>query len=147
VGKLARWLRMMGYDTTLFTGEDDSRMVVNALRQGRLILTRDTQIMKRGVITSGRVKAILIDSEEPERQIKQVITTLNLDCRFRPFTLCLECNQPLRGISKDEIEERVPAYVFQTQNDYMECPVCHRLYWPGTHWQSMTRKLESLSKG
>jgi len=147
VGKLAKWLRMMGYDTTLFTGEDDSRMIVNALRQERVILTRDTQIMKRGVVTSGRVKAILIESEEPEQQISQVIESLNLDCQFKPFTLCLECNQPLRAISKEAIRERVPPYVFQTQDNYMECPVCYRIYWPGTHWQSMTRKLEKLSKG
>ena len=147
VGRLAKWLRMMGYDTMLFTGDDDSRMVVTALRQERLILTRDTQIMKRGVVTSGRVKAILIDSEEPEHQMRQVIESLKLDCQFRPFTLCLECNQPLREISKETIRDRVPPYVFQTQDAYMGCPVCNRIYWPGTHWQSMKQKLEKLSKG
>ena len=147
VGKLAKWLRMMGYDTVLFTGEDDSRMIIIALRQERVILTRDTQIMKRGVVTSRRIKAILIESEEPERQIRQVIASLNLDCQFRPFTICLECNQPLRETSKEQVKDLVPPYVFQTQSYYMECPACHRIYWRGTHWQAMARKLEQLGKG
>ena len=147
VGKLAKWLRMMGYDSVLFTGEDDSRMIVIALRQERVILTRDTQIMKRGVVTSGRVKAILIESEDPGQQMQQVIESLNLDCQFRPFTICLECNQPLRETGKEQVKDLVPPYVFQTQDYFMECPACHRIYWQGTHWQAMTRKLEQLCKG
>ncbi len=147
VGKLARWLRMMGYDTLFFNGDDDSRMVAIALREGRVILTRDTQIMKRGVVTSGRLKAILIEWEKPEQQIRQVMKSLNLDCQLEPFSLCLECNQPLEERSKEEVKDRVPPYVFQTQEQYMECPACHRIYWRGTHWQEMTRKLEELGKG
>ena len=147
VGKLARWLRTMGYDTLFFTGDDDWQMVITALAEGRVILTRDTQIMKRGVVTSGRLKAILITSDKPELQIQQVIESLNLDCQFRPFTICLECNQPLLERSKEEVKELVPPYVFQTQNQYVECPTCHRIYWRGTHWQAMTKKLKRVRKG
>ena len=147
VGKLAKLLRIMGYDTLFFNGEDDSHMVATALAEGRVILTRDTQIMKRRLVTSGRLKAILIESDEPEQQMCQVINTLNLDCQFKPFTICLECNQPLVERSKEEVKDRVPPYVFRTQNQYMECPTCHRIYWRGTHWQAMTRKLEKLCKG
>ena len=147
VAKLAKWLRMMGYDTELFDGDDDSRMIVIALRQGRVILTKDTQIMKRGVVASGRLKTVLITSDEPELQIQQVVETLKLDCQFRPFTLCLECNQPLVERSKEEVKELVPPYVFQTQNQYMECPACHRIYWKGTHWQAMARRLEKFKQG
>jgi len=147
VGKLAKLLRTMGYDTVFFGGSDDSNMVSIALADGRVILTRDTQIMKRRVVTSGRLKAILIDSDEPEQQIRQVISTLNLDCQFKPFTICLECNQSLLERSKEQVKDLVPPYVFQTQNQYMECPACHRIYWRGTHWQAMTRRLEKLVKG
>jgi len=142
VGKLARWLRMMGYDTLFFNGDDDSRMIATALAEGRVILTRDTRIMERRLVTTGRLKAILIGYETPELQIKQVIETLNLDIHFRPFSICLECNQPLAERSREQVRERVPPYVYQTQEQYMECPVCHRIYWRGTHWQAMTRKLE-----
>ncbi|MFC2026792.1 Mut7-C RNAse domain-containing protein [Chloroflexota bacterium] len=142
VGKLTRWLRMMGYDTLFFNGEDDSRMIATALAEGRVILTRDTRIMERRLVTTGWLKTILIAYETPELQIKQVIETLNLDIHFRPFSICLECNQPLAERSREQVRERAPPYVYQTQEQYMECPACHRIYWRGTHWQAMTQKLE-----
>jgi uncharacterized protein with PIN domain len=146
VGKLAKWLRMIGYDTLFFNGSDDSQMVATALAEGRVILTKDTQIMKRRVVTSGRLKAILIQSDEPERQMRQVIDSLNLDWQFKPFTICLECNQPLVERSKQQVSDLVPPYVFKTQNQYMECPACHRIYWRGTHWQAMTEKLKKFAR-
>jgi uncharacterized protein with PIN domain len=144
-GKLVRWLRMMGYDSLFFTGSDDSDMVRQALAEHRIILTRDTAIMKRRVVTSGRLGVVLIESEEPEQQMRQVIERLELDCRFRPFTLCLECNTPLVERMPDEIQGRVPPYVYRTQQQYMECPACRRIYWRGTHWAAMMRKLEKLA--
>jgi len=146
VGKLAKWLRIMGYDTLFFNSRNDAHMIATALAEGRVILTRDTQIVKRRVITSGKLKAILIQSDKPELQMHQVIDTLSLDCQFRPFTLCLECNQALVVRNKQEVKDLVPPYVFQTQNQYMECPACHRIYWRGTHWQAMTQKLEKFIK-
>jgi uncharacterized protein with PIN domain len=144
VGKLTGWLRLMGYDTRFFDGDDDSELVAMARAEGRVILSRDTRIMERRLITSGQIRAVLIDSDQPERQIHQVIDTLGLDSRLRPFSLCLECNQPLVERGKDEVKDLVPPYVFKTQDYFMQCPNCQRLYWRGTHWQAMTQKLESL---
>jgi len=137
---------MTGYDTLFFNGSNDSRMIATALNENRVILTRDTQIMKRRVVTNGRLKAILIQSDEPELQMRQVIDTLHLDCQFKPFTICLECNQPLLEKSKQQVKDLVPPYVFQTQKQYMECPACHRIYWRGTHWQAMTEKMKKFRK-
>jgi uncharacterized protein with PIN domain len=145
VGKLAKWLRMLGYDSLFFNGGDDSHMVAQALAEGRVILTRDTEIMKRRVIKNGRLKAVLIDSEEPERQMQQLMDTFDLKRHLRPFTLCLECNQTLVAKSPEEVKGLVPPYVFKTQSQYMECPACHRIYWRGTHWEAMSRKLEKLA--
>ncbi len=145
VGKLARWLRMMGYDSLFFDGSDDSHMVAQALAEDRVILTRDSAIMKRRVVNSGRIRAILINSEESEQQMRQVMDTLELKRQLRPFTLCLECNQPLVERKWEEVKERVPPYVYKTQSQYMECPACHRIYWRGTHWEAMIKKLEKFS--
>ena len=145
VGKLAKWLRMMGYDTLFFNGSNDAGMIAVAVSDGRVILTRDTQIMKRRLITSGQLKAVLVKSDNPELQIRHVIERLNLDCQFRPFALCLECNQPLLERSKEQVKDRVPPYVFRTQIQYMECPTCYRIYWRGTHWQAMTKRLRKWS--
>jgi len=147
VGKLAKWLRIMGYDTRFFEGTDDTDLVATALAEERVILTRDTQIAKRRLVTNGRIKVILIQSDDPEQQMRQVIHTLNLDCQLGPFTRCLECNQPLMARGKPEVKDLVPPYVFQTQNQYMECPACHRIYWRGTHWQAMTGRLKRFMEG
>ena len=147
VGRLARWLRMMGYDTLLFDHGEDYRMIRIALDEARIIITRDTRIMERRVITSGRLRAILISGDRPEEQIRQVIEHLHLDIDFRPLSLCLECNQPLMERSKEEVADRVPPYVFQTQEQFVECPACHRVYWKGTHWQAMTKKLHGFVPG
>jgi uncharacterized protein with PIN domain len=144
VGKLTGWLRLMGYDTRFFDGSDDSELVAIAKAEGRVILSRDTQIMRRRLITSGQIKAVLIDSDQPQRQIHQVVNTLGLDSRFKPFSLCLECNQVLVERAKDEVKELVPPYVFKTQNYFMQCPNCQRIYWRGTHWRAMTERLESF---
>ncbi len=146
VGKLAKWLRTMGYDTQFFKGSNDSRMVAIALTEGRVILTKDTQIMKRGVITRGRLKAILIQSDQPEMQMQQVVGSLHLDCRFKPFSVCLECNQPLVEKTKEQVKDLVPTYVFKTQNQFMECTSCHRIYWRGKHWQRMRERLNKFGK-
>jgi uncharacterized protein with PIN domain len=146
VGKLAKWLRMMGYDSRFFDGSDDSQMVALALAEGRVILTRDGEIMKRRVITGGRLGAVLIDSEAPERQMQQLMASLDLGRQLRPFTLCLECNQLLVERKREEVRERVPPYVFRTQDQYMECPACHRIYWRGTHWEAMMKRLKKFSE-
>jgi len=145
VGKLAKWLRIMGYDASLFTGEDDGKMVKLALVQNRVILTKDRQIMRRRLVTSGRLKAVLIEDDDAKAQLQQIVEALNLDYQFKPFSICLECNQNLVERDKEGVRDLVPPYVFKTQNLYMECPSCHRLYWRGTHWQTMSQELERFT--
>jgi uncharacterized protein with PIN domain len=144
VGRLARWLRIAGFDTVFINDLDDNRLVRLALSEGRVLLTKDTQILKRRVATSGRLKVILIESEEVKAQLRQVVKTLKLTEKIKPFTLCLECNQPLVPKDKEEVKELVPPYVFETQTQYMQCPACNRVYWRGTHWQRMSRELEKI---
>jgi uncharacterized protein len=146
VGKLAKWLRTIGYDTKLFDHQDDKYLIHMALAENRIILTRDTQMLQRRIIIIGKLKALLITSDTPLRQIQQVIRELGLNPGFKPFSLCLECNQPLEKITQENVKDRVPLYVFRTQTQYAECPNCRRVYCPGTHWQSMVKKLESLTR-
>jgi uncharacterized protein len=144
VAKLAKLLRLMGFDSVYFNGENDTQLVNTALKENRIILTRDTHIQERRPVTGGKVKVILISADNIEEQIQQVTRELYLQDWIRPFTLCLECNQPLAARSKEAVQDRVPPYVWQTQQEYGECPKCWRLYWKGTHWEAMTRRLEKL---
>jgi uncharacterized protein with PIN domain len=143
VGKLARWLRMLGYDTIFVHDIDDGLLVDIGLKEERVLLTRDTQIMLRHAVTSGKVKALLTPEDDPREQMRKVITEMKLD-REREFTLCLECNVPLAPRSRDEVENLVPPYVYKTQTQYQQCPACGRIYWRGTHWEHMNRELEML---
>lgn len=146
VGRLARWLRMMGYDALFYKDIDDNTLISIALKEKRVVLTKDTQIMKRRVVTSGRLKALLIDDDDPRAQARYVAETMGLN-RRRELSLCLECNQPLVPRDRDEVRGLVPPYVFQTQARYLQCPSCHRIYWQGTHWQHMKSELEALERG
>ena len=136
---------MMGFDSLFFSGEDDSQMVRQALAEGRVLLTRDTGIMKRRVVTGGRLKAILMESEEPEQQMRQLVATIDIKTQSRPFTICLECNRLLINRKPAEVKDKVPPYVYKTQKQYMECPGCHRIYWQGTHWKAMLNKLNRIA--
>jgi len=146
VGNLARWLRLIGYDTLLFKQKNDSQMIKTALSEDRVILTKDSQFMRRRLVIDGRLKAIHIKQDDPELQVQEVAQTLNLNYHFKPFSLCLECNQKLIARDKEEVQNRVPAHVFKTQTQYTECPACRRIYWQGTHWQAMVKKLQELQR-
>ena len=144
VGKLARWLRLIGYDTVLLKQKDDAEMIKIALGEDRVILTKDAEFMKRRMVTDGMLKALYTEQDDPQVQIREVVETLSLDYGFKPFSRCLECNQALVARDKEEVKDSVPARVFETQTQYTQCPACHRVYWPGTHWQAMGKNLEDL---
>jgi len=143
VGKLARWLRMLGYDTIFVNDIDDRTLVDIGVKEERVLLTKDTQIMLRRAVTGGKVRALLTSEDDPKKQMRQVIAQMKLD-REREFTLCLECNMPLVPRSKDEVRDLVPPYVYKTQTQYHRCPVCERIYWRGTHWEHMKQVLGRL---
>lgn len=143
-GKMVKLLRLLGFDAVFFTGTSDTQMVDIALAESRIILTRDTHIRERRLVTGGKVQSVLISSDDSEIQVQQVIIELNLQSILKPFSLCLECNYPLQNIPKDKIKERVPPYVWQTRNVFMECCRCRRIYWKGTHWTSMNNRLNRL---
>jgi uncharacterized protein with PIN domain len=145
VGRLAKWLRILGYDTLFINDLDDDELIRIAIDEGRILLTKDTRILRRRVVYDGQLKLVLIKDDDVKGQIRQVVQTLNLD-HTNPFSLCLECNQPLMPREKDEVQELVPPYVFKTQTQYMQCPSCHRIYWRGTHWQRMKGELEKLGQ-
>jgi uncharacterized protein with PIN domain len=144
VGKLARWLRVIGYDTVLFKQKDDAEMIRIALGEDRVILTKDAQFMKRRLVTGGTLRALYIEQDDPQVQVRQVAETLSLNYDFKPFSRCLECNRVLVARNKEDVKRLIPAHVFETQTRYTRCPACRRIYWPGTHWQAMGKKIKDL---
>ncbi|MBI2917730.1 MAG: Mut7-C RNAse domain-containing protein [Chloroflexi bacterium] len=147
VGRLAKWLRVLGYDTLMLdTHSDDNHLVRLAFEQGRVILTKDSHILRRRIVTEGHVHAVFIQDDDVDSQLRQVVSALGLDADIRAFSRCIECNHTLEPRARDQVEGQVPPYVFRTQQEFAQCPQCQRVYWQGTHWQRMRREVESLAK-
>jgi uncharacterized protein with PIN domain len=145
VGRLAKWLRVIGYDTLFVPGVDDTELLRIAMEEGRTVVTRDRYIMERRVVTTGRVKAVLVHSDDFREQMQQVTETLGLGFQSG-FSLCIECNTSLEETSKESVRERVPPFVFSTQERFLVCLACRKLYWRGTHWRNMKAELGGFKK-
>ncbi len=143
VGRLARWLRALGYDARYEPSLSDPELVRLALAEERVLLTRDRDLLQRRVFARGGARAVLLQHDRVLDQLRQVIRELEL----RPeaaLTRCLECNQELQPRTPAAVADRVPPYVRATQRRYSECPGCHRVYWAGTHWTRMRGILAAL---
>jgi uncharacterized protein with PIN domain len=139
LGRLARWLRVIGQDVTYGPHLSGYGLIRAARKEGRLILTRDRRIRKKNP-----PDYLLIDSDRFRDQLKQVIQAYGLDPLKDAFTRCVECNALLQPIAKEAVRERVPSYVFSTQEEFSVCPTCRRLYWPATHQQKMVEELKGM---
>jgi uncharacterized protein len=135
----------MGFDTLLFKGGEDGQLVKIALAENRIIVTRDTRLKERKLIFGGQVKALLLKTDNVLEQARIALTKLDLKSQMRPFSLCLKCNYSLTTVNIQAVQERVPPYVLRTQNNYMECACCKRVYWKGTHWAAMKLNLAQMN--
>jgi uncharacterized protein len=139
LGKLAKWLRIMGQDVIYGQHLSGSGLVRAARTEDRLILTRDCGLKKKQP-----PDFLFIESDHYREQLRQVIQACGLSPLDKPFTRCLECNVILQPRSKMSVEKIVPPYVFSTQENFSWCPKCRRVYWPATHHQRMVEELREL---
>ena len=140
LGTLAKWLRILGYDTQYDPNLDDHHLVGLARAQDRVLLTRDQELARRRGLS-----VLLVTSERLDAQIGQVLAELELE-PDRSFSRCPVCNVPLAEMDREKAQARVPAYVAQTQQVFKSCPACQRIYWRGSHWQRMNDQLARMLK-
>ena len=146
VGRLAKWLRAMGYDALFIPNVDDGDLVKTARREERIILTKDRRLRERRLVTTGELKVLLVQGDRPMEQLRYVADELGL----KPsdgFLRCIECNSELHGVDKKRVVDRVPPFVFRTQELFKECLTCHKVYWRGTHWHNMKREMARVLDG
>jgi uncharacterized protein with PIN domain len=139
LGRLARWLRVLGYDAEWAAGRPDDELLGLAARERRLLLTRDTRLLARRLISRGQVSACFVHDDHLLQQLVQLRADIGLRAVGPPR--CLVCNAELLPISRAAASSKVPDYVAATQTAFKECPRCRRVMWPGTHWQAMLRVL------
>lgn len=139
LGKLAKWLRMLGYDTAYIQDADDDDLVRIAVREDRLLLTRDTALCERRMV---RTRCIFIDWGSTSAQVRQVFDKLGLTLSSdNLFTRCTICNGEITSLDKSEAYGRVPPFVYKTQTEYGYCAKCDKIYWRGTHVQHVIEAL------
>jgi uncharacterized protein with PIN domain len=143
LGRLARWMRALGYDVEYERAIEDDELVRRARSEGRVILTRDTLLARR-VLARGR--CILIEGDRVGEQLRQV-AIMHAPPEGLMLTRCLRCNLRLVGVEKLSVAGRVPPYVYSTQERFSVCNGCGRIYWAATHAEGMVKELERLLKG
>ncbi|MDZ7625541.1 MAG: Mut7-C RNAse domain-containing protein [Ignavibacteriaceae bacterium] len=137
---MTRYLRMMGFDVSYKNNFNDDEIVHISLKEKRAILTKDRGILKRNEVTHG----YWIRSTKVEEQVKEVVSRFDLQKEIKEFTRCIECNKLLKPTKKVSIISQLPPKVAQSQNEFMHCPSCKKIYWKGTHYQKMLTFIRSL---
>lgn len=134
LGKLARFLRLLGFDTRYHNALSDAELVRISTRERRILLTRDRALLKHKALTRG----YWIRATAAEQQVKEVVAALSLTRNARPFTRCMSCNGPLEPVPRSAVADRVPVRVHRSFRKFARCPSCKRIYWRGTHFKRLT---------
>lgn len=139
MGRLAKWLRLMGFDTLLETDYPKGTFA-ERIDPERLFLTRTRPALR----VSLPCRTVFIYSNDPMDQLAEVVgrTALRQE-ELRLFSRCLRCNEPIAAVAREAVARAVPDYVLETQAAFSRCPGCGRVYWPGSH---TTRSLEKIEK-
>jgi hypothetical protein len=141
LGRLARWLRALGYDTLYFRDAPDRRLLAVALSEGRRLLTRDAGLARRA-----RESGLLVRAEGLDAQIREVTLAYGL-AGPRALSRCLECNGLLAASPPETVRDRVPPYTFATRREFWTCRGCGRVFWAGSHVAGIQRRLEPYLRG
>jgi uncharacterized protein with PIN domain len=140
VGKLARWLRVLGIDVLYSNRLQDDEILKIAVAENRIILTRDVAFASRCGEAS---PFVFIEHNDWQSQLQQVVNTYDMK-NFRILSRCVECNSSLEVVDKETIAERVPPYVYQTQHRFSLCRSCDHIYWRGTHVDAILQQISAI---
>ncbi len=143
LGKLARHLRMLGFDADHRTGAEDSDLARRSVAEARTLLTRDRGLLMRAVVRDGR----FVREIEPTRQAIEIVRAFALASVVSPLTRCLECNDVLVAAPANEIRERVPESATALHDRFRWCATCRRVYWEGSHVISLQERIRMILEG
>jgi hypothetical protein len=140
LGKLAKWLRVLGFDVLYFSRIEDDELLRAARREARVLLTRDTALAAR----ARAVRCLLVESERWEDQVRQVLDVFALRAEAAPHTRCIACNLALKPLPKERARNLVVPYVLDRGRAFALCPGCGRVFWKGSHAADMEARLARL---
>jgi uncharacterized protein with PIN domain len=143
LGRLAAYLRMLGFDTLYRNDIQDQELAEIAAREARILLTRDRRLLMRKTVQYGYCVRSLV----PGEQLREVAARYRLSGNAVPFRRCLRCNHPLRPVRKEEVLVRLEPLTRQFFEEFHLCPSCNQVYWKGSHWERMVRIMQDLGVG
>ena len=141
MGKLAKKLRLLGFDTIFRNDLEDDEIVEIAAKDKRIILTRDKGVLKHTNVTHG----YWLRSDNPKIQLGEVIKRFQLQSQFQPFSRCSNCNGKLKSVEKSNLRGRIPDDTLQIFDSFWECTGCANIYWEGSHFERINKWLEGLN--
>jgi uncharacterized protein len=143
LGGLARWLRAAGYQAEWLQGGGAGELLRRAQASGATMLTTDSRLMERALVRGGSVPAQWLPSDLPRTaQLRMLMRDLALKVRA---PRCMSCGGELRAVAKEEVADRIPPRTARWKDEYFVCSGCDRLFWQGTHWERIARRLADLT--
>jgi len=140
LGKLAKWLRVLGYDV-VYLKKAAQKEILENLQAGRTLLTRN----RRAQSWQGKGRVFLVKDNDPKIQLREVVKGLRLvEADGAIFSRCLNCNRPLDAVRREEVREEVPDYIYQRQKEFHRCIDCGKVYWHGSHAVRMRQQLKEI---
>jgi uncharacterized protein len=141
LGRLAAYLRMLGFDTWYERSADDALLASVSSSEGRLLLTRDVGLLKRREIENG----YCVRSHKPHDQLREITSRFALYDRFTPFQRCMDCNGDLHPVAKAEVTDLLPPHTRETKDEFSRCAECSKIFWRGSHHARMLGWIADLT--
>lgn len=144
LGTLARWLRLLGFDTFYATVEmKDDELLQIAKKENRILITRDKELILRA--KNQNIRVTMIDSTDLEKQLIKVLQKNKaIIHESKVLSRCSCCNTPLTEISKQNVKNRVPPKIFEKHNTFWHCSTCNKIYWMGSHYDKIMEKIQTI---
>jgi uncharacterized protein len=143
LGRLAKWLKILGFDVLFFSKAEDKELVELSRREGRVLLTRDSGLIEK---TKKRENRLFVRSDDWEDQVVQVLDEYGLWDEVWPNSRCIACNRALKPLAKARARNLVTPYVLEHAESFALCPGCGGVFWQGSHFGDMERKIEGILK-
>ncbi len=140
LGKLAKWLKILGLDTLFSPNLKDDELLVLARREKRVLLTRDNGLIER----AKDIRSLFIDSEDWVEQLEQVLSRFKLWQKTKPYSRCIECNIPLKELPRERARNLAAPFVYAKNPEFSLCPDCGRIFWKGSHRKDMDLRLKKI---
>lgn len=141
LGRLAAYLRMLGFDCLYRNDYDDDELAEVAQREGRILLSRDRRLLMRKAVVHG----YCLRSLDPSKQFAETLRRFRLAERITPFHRCLRCNHPLESVAKEAVLDRLEPLTQLYFDEFQICPACQQIYWKGSHYDKMKELVEQIA--